>query len=331
MALCWGIAGAGNISHDFVTAIQAVPESKHVVVAVAARELSRAQTFANLHKIKVAYDSYAKLAEDKNIDVVYIGTLNPQHFGIAKLMLNHGKHVLCEKPLTMNLKQATELINLAKSKKLFLMEAIWSRCFPAYEIIKKAIDSGSIGEIHQVIVSFGFNLADVERLNSKSLGGGTVLDLGVYAIQFACLIFNNEVPHTVRASGCVNEEGVDKSVSVSFTYKGNRTATIITQALVDLPNIAYVIGTKGMIKVPKFWCPTTVELPGDTINVPLPEGDHKYNFINSSGLLYEADEVRNCILKGTLESPKVSHETSLLVAQLEDEIRKQIGVVYPED
>lgn len=122
----------------------------------------------------------------------------------------------------------------------------------------------------------------------------------MYAIQFACLIFNNEVPHTVQASGCLNEEGVDESVSVSLTYKGNRNATIITHALVELPNIAYVVGTKGMIKVPEFWCPATVELPDDTINVPIPGGDRKYNFINSGGLIYEADEVRNCILKGVV-------------------------------
>lgn len=100
----------------------------------------------------------------KFTDVVYIGTLHPQHFEIAKLMLNHGKHVLCEKPLTMNLKQTTELINLAKEKKLFLMEGIWSRCFPIYEILKKEIESGSIGEIYQVLVSFGFKMPDVERL-----------------------------------------------------------------------------------------------------------------------------------------------------------------------
>lgn len=100
----------------------------------------------------------------KFTDVVYIGTLHPQHFEIAKLMLNHGKHVLCEKPLTMNLKQTTELINLAKEKKLFLMEGIWSRCFPIYEILKKEIKSGSIGEIYQVLVSFGFKMPDVERL-----------------------------------------------------------------------------------------------------------------------------------------------------------------------
>ncbi|XP_048266215.1 trans-1,2-dihydrobenzene-1,2-diol dehydrogenase isoform X4 [Bombus terrestris] len=331
MSIHWGIAGAGKISHDFVTCLRTLPESEHVVLAVAARELSRAQNFSSLHKIKKAFDNYVELAEDKNIDVVYIGTLHPQHFDIAKLMLNHGKHVLCEKPLTMNLKQTTELINLAKQKKLFLMEGIWSRCFPIYETLKKEIESGSIGDVHQVLVSFGFRMPDVQRLNIKSLGGGTILDLGVYGIQFACLIFNNETPHTVQAAGCLNEEGVDQSVSTTFLYKGNRTATIITHCLVDLPNEAYIIGTKGMIKVPNFWCPTTVELPSGKINIPLPETEYKFNFINSVGFVYEANEVRNCILAGVTESSKVPHNVSLLVAQLEDEIRRQVGVTYLED
>ncbi|XP_076243309.1 trans-1,2-dihydrobenzene-1,2-diol dehydrogenase isoform X2 [Calliopsis andreniformis] len=331
MATKWGIAGAGKISHDFVTALGTLPKSEHVVVAVAARDLSRAHKFADLHEIKKAYDSYAKLAEDEDVDVVYIGTLNPQHLEVAKLMLNHGKHVLCEKPLTMNTKQTTELINLAKDKKLFLMEAIWSRCFPIYETIKKEIESGNIGDVYQVIAPFGFKLADVERLNSKSLGGGTVLDLGVYALQFAIWVFGSEAPHTITASGCLNANGVDQSVSVSLQYKGNRTATIITHALVELPNDAFVIGTKGIIKVPQFWCPTTVELPTGTVHSPLPEAKHKFNFVNSAGLRYEAQEVRNCILKGVIESPKVPHDVSLLIAQMEDEIRKQVGVVYPDD
>ncbi|XP_029036898.1 trans-1,2-dihydrobenzene-1,2-diol dehydrogenase-like [Osmia bicornis bicornis] len=331
MALRWGVAGAGKISHDFVTALGILPASEHVVVAVAARDLSRAQKFASLHKIKKAYDSYAKVAEDKEVDIVYIGTLNPQHFEIAKLMLNHGKHVLCEKPLTMNLKQTTELIKFARSKKLFLMEAIWSRCFSTYEAIKKEIDSGSIGDIHQVIVSFGFKMPDVERLNAKSLGGGTVLDLGVYGIQFACFVFNHDVPHTVRAAGTLNEEGVDQSVSATFVYSGNRTATIVTHSLINLPNEAYILGTKGMIKVPQFWSPPTVELPSGTVHAPLPEAAHPFNFINSAGLRFEAEEARNCILKGLIESPKVPHDASLLIAKLEDEIRREVGVVYPED
>ncbi|XP_031842110.1 trans-1,2-dihydrobenzene-1,2-diol dehydrogenase isoform X2 [Nomia melanderi] len=331
MATRWGIASAGKISHDFVSALRTLPASEHEVVAVAAKDLSRAQAFADLHKIKKAYDSYLKLAQDKNVEVVYIGALNPQHSEITKLMLNNGKHVLCEKPLTLNLKQTTELVNLAKSKNLFLMEAIWSRCFPAYEMVKKEIESGSIGEVYQVLASFGFNLSEVERIKSKQMGGGTILDLGVYGIQFACLIFDHEVPHTIRASGCLNEEGVDLSASANLHYKGNRTATLLFHALVDLPNEAHIIGTKGIIKIPQFWCPIKVEFPDRTVEFSLPENNQKFNFINSVGLRYEADEVRKCILKGVIESPKVPHSASLLIAQLEDEIRKQVGVVFPED
>lgn len=330
MATRWGIAGAGKISHDFVSALTVLPELEHDVVAVAASELSRAQTFSETHKIKKAYGSYLKLAEDKDIDIVYVGTIHPMHFDIAKLMLNNGKHVLCEKPLTMNYKQTNELINLAKSKKLFLMEAIWSRCFPAYEVLQKEIQSGSIGEVYQVLVSLGMNLEGHAR--PKKLGGGTILDVGVYVIQFACLIYNHEVPQTVQTSGCLSGDGVDISTSTTFQYKGNRTATVLTHAKVNMPNEAYIMGTKGMIKIPEFWCPSKLELPnGKVVDLPLPKSNLKFNFINSTGLNYEADEVRKCILKGMIESPKMSHENSLLIAQLQDEMRKQLGVVYDED
>lgn len=193
------------------------------------------------------------------------------------------------------------------------------------------------------------------------MGGGTILDLGVYCLQFACLIYNNEKPESIKASGFLNENGVDMSVSTTLLYKGNRTATLVTQGLVTLPNEAFVCGKKGMIKVPNFWCPTTVSLPSGTVNAPLPESTkhETFNFINSAGLCYEAAEARECILKGEIciqillnvelymfidkefcaiftftgltESPKVSHDTSLLLATLEDEIRKQVGVEYPQD
>lgn len=331
MATYWGIAGAGKISHDFVSAISSLPKEEHQVIGVASRDLLRAQAFANHHSIKNAYNDYEALAKNKDIEIVYIGTLNPQHFEIAKLMLNHGKHVLCEKPLTMNLKQTTELVQLAKSRNLFLMEAVWSRFFPIYDAIRQEITSGNIGEIHQVIVSFGFKMPDVERLQKKNLGGGTILDLGVYGLQFACMVFNNEMPHTIKASGCLNEEGVDVSTSTTLQYKGNRTATIVTHALVDMPNEAYIIGTKGTIHVPSFWCPPKANFPHGTLHKPLPDTVFTMNFINSAGLSYEAAAARTCLQKGMIEHPNMSHATSILLATLEDELRKQIGVVYPED
>lgn len=147
MALRWGIAAAGKISNDFVVAIKALPSDNHQVVAVAARSSASAEKFAKTHGIPQAYEGYQKLAKDGNVDVVYVSVLNPQHYEVSKLMLENGKHVLCEKPFTMNEKQTRKLIEIARAKKLFIMEAIWSRCFPAYRELRRIIESGDIGEV----------------------------------------------------------------------------------------------------------------------------------------------------------------------------------------
>ncbi|PNF41390.1 hypothetical protein B7P43_G14417 [Cryptotermes secundus] len=168
MATRWGIASAGKISHDFVTALGTLPPDEHHVVAVAAQELDRAKAFATEHNIPIAYGSYEELAKNPDVEVVYIGAINTLHLDIGKLMLSNGKHVLCEKPLTVNLKQTKELINLAKEKQLFLMEAVWSRCFPAYDALKKELEAGTLGEVLQVIASFGVVIEDVERFKYVS-------------------------------------------------------------------------------------------------------------------------------------------------------------------
>ncbi|XP_067001941.1 trans-1,2-dihydrobenzene-1,2-diol dehydrogenase [Anabrus simplex] len=332
MATRWGIASAGKISHDFVTALSTLPSEEHVVVAVAARQLERAQEFAKLHKISKAYGSYEELAKDNNIDVVYIGSINPHHLSIGKLMLNSGKPILCEKPLTMNLKQTQELISLAREKKLFLMEAVWSRCFPVYEALKKEINAGALGEVVQVNATFGIPVEDVDRVMKKALGGSTILDLGVYCLQFALFIYGPVRPKNVVALGHLNDEGVDVSMSCIFTYENGKTAVLSTHARAQFPNEALVIGTKGTARVPNpFWCPTQVSLPDKTSEFILPTAALPFNFTNSAGLRYEAMEVRRCLKEGLLESPKITHQESLLLAELEDTLRKQLGVEYPED
>ncbi|XP_033222246.1 trans-1,2-dihydrobenzene-1,2-diol dehydrogenase-like [Belonocnema kinseyi] len=331
MATRWGFAGAGQITHDFITALATLPKSEHRLFAVAAQDLSRAEKFAKLHEVEKAYGSYKELSQDKDIDVVYVGTIQTTHFDVVKLVLNAGKNVLCEKPMALNLKQTTELIALAKSKGLFLMEAVWSRCFPIYEEIKKEIDSGCIGEVKQIICSFGFRMPHIQRLCKKEMGGGTILDLGVYTLQLPTFIFNGEKPESVKALGYLNEDGVDLSMSATLKFKGDRMATILTSGLVNLPNEAFIVGTEGTIKIPNFWCPTRAELPNRVIEITLPTGKHEFNFPNSGGLSFEAAEVRSCLLKGLKESPKISHADSLLLAELEDELRKQIGVVYDAD
>lgn len=164
MALRWGIASAGKISWDFVNALGTLSDNDHQVVAIAARDLSRAQEFAQKFGIAKAYDAYVKLAEDSEVEVVYIGMLNPQHFEVAHLMLEHGKHVLVEKPLCMNTKQTKKLITYAERKKLFLMEAIWSRFFPTYQYLQKQIRNGMLGDIKSVHIDFGFPIEHVDRL-----------------------------------------------------------------------------------------------------------------------------------------------------------------------
>lgn len=156
MALRWGIASAGNISWDFVNALTTLSAHDHQVVAVAARDLCRAQEFAKKFGIANAYDAYVKLAENPDVEVVYIGVLNRQHFDVAKLMLEHGKHVLVEKPFCMNEKQSKKLIAFAKQKKIFLMEALWSRFFPSYQYLQEQIQKGVLGDVKSVDACFGF-------------------------------------------------------------------------------------------------------------------------------------------------------------------------------
>lgn len=331
MPLKWGIASAGKISHDFVNAVGTLSDNDHNVVAVAARDLNRAKEFAQLHNIEKYYSSYEELANDPNVDVVYIGVLNPQHYSVAMLMLENGKHVLCEKPLCMNEKEVKKLVAYAERKKLFLMEAIWSRFFPSYQYLRKQINNEMLGEIQEVHVTFGFPLDDVDRLAKKELGGGTILDLGVYTIQICQWVFQ-QPPKKIEATGTLNADGVDMAMKATLTYSDNAFATIETSATTKLVNEAVIKGTKGTITLQDFWSATIlVDIDGVKKTWPLPEGKHKYNFFNSSGLRYEAEEVRQCIQNGLIQSSIVSHNESLIIANIEDEIRKQIGVVYPAD
>lgn len=329
--LRWGIVSAGKISHDFTSALATWPKEDHKVVAVGARNLQNAKKFAKTHDIPKFYEGYVEMAKDPEIDVVYIGAVNPTHYDIGMMMLNHGKHVLCEKPLCMNEGQSKRLLAHAEQKKLFMMEAIWSRFFPSYIHLKNRIDAEELGEIKTVSVSFGFYLSDVDRLRMKELGGGTVLDLGVYTIQ-ACLWAFRDEPTKIVAKGKLNEEGVDMEVEAELHFPNGGIAKMKTSALKKLDNEATITGTKGSITLHDFWCPVSLtDVDGSLKKFPLPKAPHAFIFQNSCGLRYEAEEVRQCIASGLLESASVPHKESLLIARIQDEIRKQIGVQFPED
>lgn len=275
MALKWGIAASGKISQDFVTAVSALPKLDHQVVAIAARSQSSADKFAKEHNVPVAYEGYEKLAKDVNVQVVYIGVLNPQHYEVTKLMLENGKHVLCEKPFTLNEQQTRELLDLAKQKNLFLMEAIWSRCFPVYDELKKILDSGELGTIYQVSVNFGFPLQNIERLTAKNLGGGATLDLGVYVLQLQQFVYRGLQPSKVLAGGHLNSQRTDSVANAIILYPEGKTATVTATAIVQAQNEAVISGTKGSVRIPNFWCPTQIIKNGQTINFPLIENKSK--------------------------------------------------------
>lgn len=331
MATKWGIAGAGKISSDFVTALRLLPSEEHVIVAIAAKDKTRAKVFAEKHNIPVFYGSYEELAADKNVEVVYIGVLNPQHVSIGQLCLEHGKHILCEKPLCLNLKETSALIKMAQEKQLFLMEAVWTRCFPLYDELKQILINDVIGEPLYLNVQFGSTHAYTDRFRKRDLGGSSVLDLGVYTLQLALLLFGGK-PTTIKAAGHLNNEGIDESMSCVLTYPGGKTACLSTHGIIDLPNTALIIGSKGKIEIDApFWAPTKMTVCGEEKEFPLPQRTEEYVYINSSGLHYEAAEVRKCLKQGLLESPKVSHADSLCLAALEDAVRKELGVHFSQD
>jgi len=189
MALRWGIACAGQICHDFVTAMATLPPGEHQVVAVAARDKQRAKDFAKLHKIPVAYGSYEELATNKDVEIVYVGSVCTSHYEMVKLYLNHGKHVLCEKPLTLSLRETKELVELSRSKKRFFMEAVWSRFFPVYDYVRRKLEAGTIGDVVQLNANMTIHFPEGSRVRNKEVGGGTILDFGVYVLQLVLMVF----------------------------------------------------------------------------------------------------------------------------------------------
>ncbi|XP_072320783.1 trans-1,2-dihydrobenzene-1,2-diol dehydrogenase-like [Eucyclogobius newberryi] len=330
MATRWGICSAGKISHDFTVALKTLPPEEHQVVAVAARKLDDAQNFANKHNISHAYGSYEELSRDPDVDVVYIGVIHPYHLKTCLIFANAKKNILCEKPLAMNSKEVQEILTTAKRNNVFLMEAVWTRFFPVSFEIRRLLAQGEVGDVKIVRSEFGAQLSHVPRAVQKELGGGALLDIGIYCLQFISMVYNGEKPESIQATGICTETGTDETVVVTLKYSKNRMAVFTCSNSMQLPNEAIIVGTKHSIKVPaNMWCPTSLIVDGKETEFPIPEPCLPLNFLNGTGMRYEAEEVRQCLLKGLKESAIMTHSDSLLLAKIEDEIHKQIGVVYP--
>ncbi|GCC21348.1 hypothetical protein chiPu_0019817 [Chiloscyllium punctatum] len=264
-------------------------------VGVASRDSSRAREFAERHEIPKSYGSYRELAADPDVDIVYVGIINPEHLKVALLMLAAGRNVLCEKPLAMNLHEVQQLVGAARDKNLFLMEGLWTRFFPVSKAIRALLKENSVGEIKIVKAEFGMHMMETPRLVEKELG-------------------------------------VDEAVTIVLKYPRKRMAMITVSMATQLTNQATICGTKGTITVPGYmWCPTSLVVNGKVQEFPLPPPSQPLNFTNSTGLRYEADQVRQCLQKGLKECPELPLAESELIMSILDEARRQLGVVYAQD
>jgi predicted dehydrogenase len=324
--ISWGILGTGSIAAKFATALQSVEGCS--LTAVASRSDSRAKEFADRFKAEKAYGSYEELAGDQDIDVIYIAVPHTEHKNTAALCIQNNKAVLCEKPFTLNVKDSEYLINLAREHKVFLMEAMWTKLLPANLRVKHWIDDGRIGKVLHIKASFGFH-ADFDinsRLYNPALGGGALLDVGVYPISYATFLLG-KMPDNIVSRAIIGKSQVDEQNVIILQYKDNVLADLSSSISAEIGNDALIVGEKGIIKVERFWMASSAKLY-----------DNKYQCLDTfdepfraNGYEYEAEEVNRCLREGLLESPFNPLNVTLDNMKIMDEIRAQWGLIYPQE
>ncbi|AVT33717.1 oxidoreductase [Plantactinospora sp. BC1] len=319
----WGILGTGRVAGRFTEDLRLLPDAE--VVAVGSRTHDAAQAFATRHGIGRAHGSWAALAADPEVDVVYVATPHAVHHAAATTCLEAGKAVLCEKPCTLDRATSAELVDLARERGLFLMEAMWTRCNPAVRRMCDLVTEGAIGEVAAVVADFGFAAPPdpADRLRARALGGGALLEMGVYPITIAHLVLG--APAHIRAWAALSGDGVDENTGMVFGYDTGALATLSCGLLGGTPNTASITGTRGRITLPRpCHRPSGLVLDRDGAapeEIALP--------FEGNGYQFEAAEVHRCLHEGLVESPLVSHATTLEVMGVLDTIRAQIGVTYP--
>ena len=318
----WGVVGPGAIATSFADAMQLTDGG--TIVAVASRSAERAAVFGDRYGVPARYGDYESLAADPEVDVVYVATPQSRHEPDTLSLLRAGKHVLCEKPFALNARQAATMIEEARSRGLFLMEAIWSRFLPAYRSLVEVIGEHRIGEPLLVEADFGFRRPHEpeHRLFDLALGGGGLLDLGIYPLQLCSLVLGT--PEHVVADGVVGETGVDEVVAAVLRHHGGRLGVVKASIRVGMSCTARISGTDGWIDLPAFMhCPSSLTV---TTSAGPERIDGSYE---GNGLQFEIEEVHRCLAEGSMESRVMPLDETRALAGTLDAIRAQVGVVYP--
>ncbi|MES1214054.1 MAG: Gfo/Idh/MocA family oxidoreductase [Bacteroidota bacterium] len=324
----WGILGCGRIARKFAADLKYVAGSE--LIAVGSRSMASASSFAAEFPVAYKHDSYEALAENKDVDVIYIATPHNLHYENTLLCLENNKAVLCEKPFAMNLSQATEMIRVAKEKKLFLMEALWTKFLPHYIKTKELINAGEIGDIKSMLVNFGFRPVPPipDRLFNPALGGGTIMDIGIYN-AFMALSFLGK-PDAIDAVMTPADTGVDEQCAVLFKYANGSLAQLFSTFSSYLATEADICGDRGRIRLTsRFYEPSaSIEFYPD-------KNDSKKEITFDKepgfGYQYEARHVVDCLQKNLTESPVVKHQDTLLLMETLDKIRSIAGIKYADD
>lgn len=324
----WGILGCGRIARKFASDFQFVQDAQ--LVAAGSRSQQSADEFAKDFPVKFTHNSYEALAANSEVDVIYIATPHNLHYENAMLCLQHNKAVLCEKPFAINIAQTKEMIRLAKEKNVFLMEALWTKFLPHYNKVQELIKQGKAGDIKSMLVNFGFKPVPPvpARLFDAVLGGGTIMDIGIYNVFIALSILGK--PDAIEASMTPASTGVDEQCAVLFKYKNGALAQLFSTFSSNLATEADINGAQGRIRLAtRFYAPdTTIEYyPDKTDSKQIISFEKE----SGSGYQYEARHVNECLQKGLTESPIMSHADTLLLMETLDEIRQKAGVVYAAD
>lgn len=317
------ILGAGNIARSMAAAVNGLDDSV-TAYAVASRDLAKAEAFAKEWGFQKAYGSYEEMAEDPEVDLVYVATPHSHHFEHAKLCIERGKAVLCEKAFTMNAAQARELTALAEEKNVLLTEAIWTRYMPSRKMIDDLVAGGAVGNVTSLHANLGYVLGHVERMRRPELAGGALLDLGVYPINFASMVFGSRVKKVTAA--CTKlDTGVDAQDSITLEYEDGRMAYLYATMLAQSDREGVINGDRGYIEVQNI---------NNCEEIRVFDLDRKMTAryevpAQINGYEYELLACRDALAEGRIECPQMPHAETIRIMELMDEIRAGFGIVYP--
>lgn len=321
----WGILATGWIAEQFVKDLQL---NGHTVTAVGSRSQHSASAFAVRYGIPRAHASYEALCADPEVDAIYVATPHPLHAGNARLALSCGKHVLVEKAFTVNAREARDVVDLAAAKGLVVLEAMWTRWLPHMVRVREIVRSGVLGDIRSVTADHTQDLPDdpAHRLNALPLGGGALLDLGVYPISFTFDVLGT--PRTIHAVGRLKDTGADGTVATTFTYDDGAVAQTLSGSDTAGRNIATILGTKGRIEIDKVWyAPTSFRRYDEKNEV----AEEYVSRVEGRGMQFQAMELERLVAAGVTAGEILSPTESVEIMAAMDEVRRQIGVRYPTE